>query len=181
MIIKNEKCKNLSRNEIINIIKLLKLVWPPKDNNFNKVEDEVDNYIKSNKNSEVILIIENDILIAHAKTFLRKIFYNNNSLEVMALCGVCVSPNKRGEGLGKKLILKAFKKIDNSDYKVCLFQTGIPLFYKKLGAKIINNRFYNNKDKENSQKNPWRDNYIMIYPNNYKWPNEDIDLNGPGY
>ena len=99
----------------------------------------------------------------------------------MALSGVCVSPNKRGEGLGKKLILKAFKKIDNSDYKVCLFQTGIPLFYKKLGAKIINNRFYNNKDKENLQKNPWRDNYIMIYPNNYKWPNEDIDLNGPGY
>ncbi|GAJ19991.1 unnamed protein product, partial [marine sediment metagenome] len=76
-------------NEIINIIKLLKLVWPPKDNNFNKVEDEVDNYIKSNKNSEVILIIENDILIAHTKTFLRKIFYNNNSLEVMALSGVC--------------------------------------------------------------------------------------------
>jgi hypothetical protein len=39
MIIKNEKCKNLSRNEIIDITKLLKLVWPPKDNNFNKVED----------------------------------------------------------------------------------------------------------------------------------------------
>ena len=77
--------------------------------------------------------------------------------------------------------MKALKLIDLNVYFVALFQTAIPSFYQKLGARIIENKFINSKNKKEPESNPWWDRYIMIYPASYAWPTGIIDLNGGGY
>ena len=102
-------------------------------------------------------------------------------LEITALSGLCVSPDERNNGIGKYLVGKVFEAIDQSACPVSLFQTSIPLFYKKFGTRQIYNRFYNSRNKRNPQANPWWDPCIMVYPGHYAWPEGNMDLNGPAY
>ncbi len=120
-------------------------------------------------------------LLGYAEIFPRTIYTETGSLQVMGLGSVCVDMANRGLGLGRQIVEACFKAVDQSSVDVCLFQTGVPGFYEKLNCQLVRNRFVNKRDTENTEKNPFWDDYTMIYPASYHWPNGTIDLNGKGY
>ena len=103
------------------------------------------------------------------------------SLEVMGLGAVCVREDFRGNNYGKDVVIKSFNRIVRGEFDVALFQTEIPGFYKRYGAKTIENNFYNSQNSIESVTNPWQYPHIMIYPCSFNWPEGEIDLNGVGY
>ena len=128
-----------------------------------------------------LLYYDNKDLVGHAEIFHRKIIINSKEIPILALAGVCVNPNFRGKNIGFEIVKKAFEYIDNGTYDLSVFQTNVPEFYLKLNCKQINNRFINSKSDTNVNLNPWRDPYVMIYPNTYEIGNKVIDLNGECY
>jgi predicted acetyltransferase len=99
----------------------------------------------------------------------------------MAVSGVSVPVTHRGKGIGVALARSAFQRVNNSEFPVSLFQTTIPAFYRKLGATVVENRFFNSRHQSNPDANPWNDGWVMVYPSGYAWPKGSVDLNGPGY
>lgn len=189
MIFEHLKCRNLSYSDVVQIMALTESIWPVKIESIWPVKyvrkmnsgKMVKSYLEDNKHAEVWLIWDRDELVAHARIFPRVIFVGDQSLEVMAVSGVCVGQMKRCKGLGRYLVKEAFGLIDRGIYGVSLFQTSIPAFYKKFGAKEIGNKFYNSRNKSDPRVNPWWDRFIMVYPGHYDWPEGSIDLNGPAY
>ena len=43
----------------------------------------------------------------------------------------------RGKGIGVALARSAFERVRSSEFPVSLFQTTIPVFYRKLGATVV--------------------------------------------
>ena len=120
--------------------------------------------------------------IAHAKTFARIVSVEGRSFPVLALATVCSDPDLRGHGLGKIITLKAFEQVGREDSpSVSLFQTPVPGFYEKLNCRLVTNRFVNPANKAAPEANPWRDDYVMIYPAEFDWPEGVVDLGGPDY
>ena len=83
--------------------------------------------------------------------------------------------------MGRNVAGWAFEKAGQPGLEVVLFQTGVPGFYEKLGARCVSNRFVNSTNSEDPEVNPWWDEHIMIYPSTCDWPEGTIDLLGPGY
>ena len=79
------------------------------------------------------------------------------------------------------IVQEAFKRVDQGEFPVSLFQTTLPQFYEKLGAVEVKNRFVNSKNNDAPNANPWTDDHVMIYGNNSLWPEGQIDLNGKDY
>jgi len=174
--------KELSKPEIRKIAELLIATWPPKDENIN-VEKVIDFYTNENLNSfnKVLLYYNADELIGHAEIFNREIIIESEKKEILALAGVCVKQSFRGKNIGAELVKQAFGYVDNGQFKCSVFQTNVPKFYVKLNCKQIYNTFINSKNDNDINKNPWRDPYIMVYPENYNPGNSIIDLNGNCY
>lgn len=129
-----------------------------------------------------------ETLVAHAFTFVRKIQFeevrdsDQQQMNVLALASVCSDPDLRGKGLGVLVTRAAFEQVGQGDWPtVSLFQTPVPGFYKKLGCRIVTNRFVNRLSEKDTEANPWRDDTIMIYPESHRWHDGIIDLNGPDY
>ncbi len=179
-ILIHSKCTELSDDQILKIDLLIETIWP-EESTAGDNKTKIQSFHKQNKTAEVLLIESGDQLIGHTKIYPRTIFAGNKFIEVTALGGVCVLDEFRKYGLGKLMVNEVFKLIDNKEHPVCLFQTTIPGFYKKLGARIINNRFFNSKNTIQPQKSPWHDPNIMIYPADTSWPDCDLDLNGPEF
>lgn len=176
---------DLSPPEIEAIVRLVAGVWPSKDKTFADRLRQFTSWVKENRRTglEVVSLVvwDGKHAIAHARTFPRKIHTQSGALTIMGLAGVCVSPGRRREGLGKSVVMKAFERVDNGAFVVSLFQTGVPDFYRKLGARLVANQFVNRLNSENPNANPWWDPNIMIYPADARWPAGIIDLNGPAY
>jgi predicted N-acetyltransferase YhbS len=176
---------NLSAQHAEGIAGLLQLVWPKPDRTFAQRLQALYDHIEENRRQGIVAVSfavwDGQEAIAHARTFPRLIHTSMGDLTVMALAAVCVSPQRRGEGLGKLVTEEAFKRIDSGDFKVSLFQTGVPEFYSRLGARQIGNRFVNRLNTADPEANPWWDKHIMIYPASADWPEGTIGLNGPGY
>jgi hypothetical protein len=88
--------------------------------------------------------------------------------------------------LGLEIVTAAFKKLEEFQLDVCLFQTGVPGFYEKLGARTIanpitNHRYPNQRQVNDADANPFWDESVMIYPATADWPSGVIDLGGAGY
>lgn len=134
---------------------------------------------------DVFVIWEAGVALANAMVFRRTIATMDGPLDVMALAAVCSAPERRGKGLGRLVVAEAFREVDTGAYPVSLFQTGVPNFYEKLGARLVDNGFvnsrYNPTDKHGSPDAPWWEPYAMIYPATYDWPSGEIDLLGAGY
>ena len=129
-----------------------------------------------------ILILDDGILVAHAETFLRKLILEDGvSISVMALASVCTKPESRGRGFGRIVAVEALKRVDLHEFPVALFQTDVPGFYQKLGARIVQNRFVNRLNTWEPELSPWWCRDVMIYPKQAKWYPGIIDLNGFGY
>lgn len=120
-------------------------------------------------------------LAGQAFTFERPMFIGGVETPVMALAQVCVEPGFRGNGLGARLVRSAFQRLTSEQFRLSIFQTTVPGFYEKLGARTVENRFINSRNPDDPGARPWKDGVIMIYPKDYAWPDGSIDLNGPGY
>ena len=95
---------------------------------------------------------------------------------VLALASVCTHPEHRGQGLGRSMVTAAWSRL-NPGLPVSFFQTGVPAFYEKMGARHVRNSLCNGK----GDSQPFWEPYAMIYPANAPWPESKIDLLGPGW
>ena len=129
------------------------------------------------QNAAHFVISENGVVVAHAEIFPREIITTRGPITVGALASVCVHPDYRGRGWGAEVVREAFAYLPKIKVEVALFQTGVPQFYEKLGCRLIDNRFHNNGD----YQDVFWDDYKVIYPADFAWPEGEIDLNGPGY
>jgi predicted N-acetyltransferase YhbS len=171
--------------EIESIVRLIDSVWPAENMTLADRLRQFNSWVEENKRTgfEVVSFVvwDGDRAIAQARTFPRVIHSPSADFTVMGLAGVCVLSERRGEGLGRDVVKKAFERITAGDFEVSLFQTAVPDFYKKLGAKAISNRFVNSRNTEDPESNPWWDPSVMIYPSTFVWPEGTIDLNGCAY
>ena len=179
----------LSSDEIFEIVSLLNHVWPKPDATVAelvKAFPETQRYRRVSEPEAWYpamrhLIREEERLIAHALTFERTILSEGEEVRVMALSGVCVMPSHRGQGLGRDVARDALARVDKREFTVALFQTGVPAFYRALGAEVIRNRFCDSRNRIAPDANPWNDEWIMIYPGDHQWLRDVVDLNGQGY
>ena len=118
---------------------------------------------------------------AHAMLFRREIFTQSGPLTVGALAAVCVHPDFRGRNWGADVVRAAFNFLPELGASVSLFQTPIPVFYQKLGCRIVHNAFFDGTRADGSKTNPFWESDTMIFPADFIWPDGEIDLNGPGY
>jgi len=120
-------------------------------------------------------------LAAVAQTSVRTVHTRRTDLALLTLAGVFTAPAVRGRGLGTAVILDAFSRLKEERLAHCLFQTGAARgLYEKLGATLVNNRFVD-RTAQDTEANPWFDDWVMRYPAKSPWPDGLIDLNGPGY
>lgn len=172
----------LNQNQAFAIVTLLHEVWPHPNKTLLEMAASFSENRREAPNEIIRFIVwDGTKAIAHAKTFSRNILTTKGELKIMALAEVCVARNRRGKGLGEAVVRKAFKHVDCGSFPVSLFQTAVPVFYQKLGAKRICNPFIDGKNREKLKRNPWWEPHIMIYPAQAQWPCGLVDLNGPGY
>jgi len=180
---------DLSREEIVAVVSLVYGFWPSKDKPIPELVEAFPEISKQYRASYPqirlpslrYVVWDKFTAVAHALTFERPVITDAREISVMALSGVCVLPNYKGKGLGAEIVRRTFGRVHGGECGVCLFQTTIPAFYKKLGATLVTNRFINSKNKNHPDANPWHDEWVMMYPRSYSWPGGPIDLNGPGY
>ncbi len=122
-----------------------------------------------------------DALVANAHIFERTIRAGESPLPITALASVCTRADQRGSGFGRTIIEAVFAEMDAGRYPVCLFQTGVPGFYEKLGARRVESTFVNSRNPVMPQTNPFWDDIQMIYPGQGPWPDCVFDLCGPAY
>ena len=92
------------------------------------------------------LIRDRERVIAHAASIPRIIGTTAGDMTIAGLCRVCTDPDFRGQGLGEFVVAEVFKLVDESVFPFSLFQTNqIQLFYEKLGACVVTNRFVNSQ------------------------------------
>lgn len=141
------------------------------------------------KTGELFVALEGEKPVATACTFAREIRTPRGLLTVQALAGVCSAPERRGDGLGVAITRAAFGEIDAGRFPLSLFQTNVPDFYAKLGARIVTNPFINSRFDpadpaqigRGTREKPWWSTHAMIYPGTFDWPEGEIDLLGLGY
>ena len=180
MVLNNYTISDLTRNQIIEIIKLMNNTWPDNDNKSSEEEKVVEFYVR-HPGKICHCIYNNKILIGVAESFPITIIFDKIEAEFMGIGGVCVYPKFRGKGLGSSIVRSAFARIDANEYPFCIFQTGVPHFYEKLGCKVIENKIINTNDHENPDVNPFWEKYVMIYPANILWSSGTIDLLRKGF
>jgi predicted N-acetyltransferase YhbS len=95
---------------------------------------------------------------------------------VLALAGVCTDPEHRRQGLGRAIVRAAWARVD-AEIPVCFFQTSLPAFYERMGARVFHNRIY---DGTGARRAFWEP-HAMIYPADAPWTAEAIDLQGGGW
>ncbi len=184
-VIETYRDSELTEKQVLQLTHLLYDVFSTGERSFDEtltlVKDRIQTQRGTPSESTRFVIWEGEVVIAHAGFFLREIFTAEGPLQVGALWGVCVQDQHRGKDFGALLVKQFLKLIDQGVYPVGLWQTGVPDFYAKLGARVITNPFINAQNLENPQANPWDSESIMIYPSDFPWPDGVIDLNGRGY
>ncbi len=123
-------------------------------------------------------------IVACAESFLRRIrLEDGREMDIMALAGVCTLPEYRGRGFAGLAVRKLLEDVDRGKFEAGLWQTGVPGFYEKLGARLIHNRFRNSLHPSDTDKNPFWDPFAILYPATLSdWPEgATVDLLGIGY
>jgi predicted N-acetyltransferase YhbS len=161
------------------IFELTTLVWPPATDAPVDVEAKLAEV--QARNGAHFILRDGEKVQAHALIFPRKIITTRGPLLVGALAAVCVHPAQRKRGYGADVVRAAFDYLPELGAEVSLYQTGVPGFYEKLGARVIDNFIFDGTRTDGAKENPFWDVYAMIYPANFDWPEGEIDLNGPGY
>lgn len=180
----------LTDEQIESIVTLTNSIWPKEELSLEQRIESAQKEFRLPERQEIrpqrFVVWEGPKAIAHALIFHREIYFEDSVVEklgtenVLALAGVCTEVSRRGLGLGAMVVQEAFKHVGN-DAPVCLFQTGVPEFYEKLGGRVVTNKFINRQNEISPEENPWWDSVVMIYPSRFRWPGETVDLNGAGY
>ena len=166
-------------NTASSILALVAQVWPPDNGKAPDVNDAMARW--KARGSYVLIIEDNNRVITHAQIFRREIKTAHGILPIGALAGVCVHPDQRGHGYGAQIVRGAFELLPEMTTQVSLYQTDVPEFYEKLGARRVTNPFIDGTRADDGRENPFWAAYTMIYPAVFEWPEGEIDLNGPGY
>lgn len=161
------------------IARLIRSVWPCDDpsNTIDRYIETLRNYNKG-KFERHILLFDCKEIVGYARIFGRKICTGKRYVNNMGLSDVCVKREYRGQGFGHQIVRQAFEFVDSNKFDCSIFQTKVPDFYIKLGAQMISNAVVNCMD---IQIKPFKDPYVMLYPQGYYIGDEKIDLNGSGY
>lgn len=170
----------LNHEKVLRVARLLRHVWPRSTKTLDYFVSLIADESPERADGKSHVVWEDEDPIAFAHTFRRTIRFAEGAMDVMALARVCVHPDRQGRGLGAALVRKAFASVDSGVYRVALFQTEIPDFYRKLGAVTVDNAFRDGTA-DDATASPWWDDNIMIYPGVPDWPAGMIDLNGPAY
>ena len=117
-----------------------------------------------------------DRLVAAARSFVRTIATDAGDKRVLALAGVCTDPAYRLRGYAREVVSAAFARLDDR-LQVCLFQTDVPAFYRRLGARPVANAVIDSSE----CGRPFWSSHVMIYPAGAAWPASTIDLQGPAW
>jgi predicted N-acetyltransferase YhbS len=169
---------------------LMRLVWPPADGAPAALSTtEAEELAQRQRASGAVHFViqsgegEEAPILAHARLFRRDIEFwpAHKRTAVSCLAAVCVHPEWRGRGWGRAVAQAAFEHSPRECDGPVLFQTSVPGFYEKLGARVVANRFFNSLDEENPQASPFLYDYAMIHPAGWPWPAGDVDLRGPGF
>jgi len=160
-------------------IALKQRVWPSDQTETNLYAEFLDRH-RQRPDRYVILAMADDTLLAHAEVFTRELVCDGDTLRVGCLAGVCVLPERRGEGLGRRVVEAALAASHGDGLPVVLFQTGVPEFYRKLGAERVHNRFIDSLA-ASLDANPWWDEHVMIHPGDHPWPRGTVDLRGGAF
>lgn len=168
----------ISHSDKISIIKLVRSIWPSKDGIIRCEEDELGLFFADRPEERHIVLKCDNKVGGYARIFLRKIMIGKRIYRNCALACVCVNELQRRNGYGREIVRCAFERVDNKQYDCSLFQTAVPGFYEKPGAKVINNTCVNSLD---NNSNPWWDKFVMIYPSSVETSDYIIDTNGKGY
>jgi len=171
---------DIKSHQVIDILSLMNFTWPDDDTE-KSVEEKVAGFYDDHSEKICYCFYQNKKLVGYAESIPLTIQIEDKWLNIIGLGGLNVHPDWRRKGYGRAIVEAVFKRIDSKEYPSCLFQTGIPLFYEKLGCKVIKNRFINSNNQLDPSKNPFWDEYIMIYPANADWPTGTADLRREGF
>lgn len=171
------KIANPKAEDILKILALVNTAWPLNIEPGQELEFWK-NKMGDREQCTCYVIEQGQLWIAHAMMFTLNIGTSLGDLKVAGLAGVCVHPDWRSKGLGASVVQAAFADLNELGADVVLYQTGVPDFYKALGAKEVSNSFITSVD---DQKSPWWDPHVMIYPAHANWPEGQINLRGAGY
>lgn len=181
------KRRELSEAEAAGVLDLWQRVWPDADFESEGLEDRVAEFLNEPPDARdgeerFHLVGEGAVLLGVARSFLREIRFLelDQSFVVIALAGVCSCPKRRGSGIGKQVVQSVFDRIGR-DAELCLFQTGSPGFYEKMGAVSVDTVFVNSLAASGSGERPWWDEFVMIRGDLEKWQKGRVDLLGPAY
>ena len=178
-LIKNPS-SDIKRNPVIDILELINLTWPDNDKE-KSVEEKVAGFYDDRTEKICYCLYRDKALVGYAESILLTIQIEDNWLEILGLGGLNVHPDWRRKGCGRAIVEAVFKRIDSKEYPFCLFQTGIPHFYQKLGCKVIKNKFINSNNQSDPSKNPFWDEYVMVYSASAQWPTGTADLRREGF
>ena len=171
---------DIKSHQVIDILSLMNLTWPDDDTEAS-VEEKVAGFYDDHSEKICYCFYLDKVLVGYAESIPLTIQIEDKWLNIIGLGGLNVHPDWRRKGYGRAIVEAVFKRIDSKEYPSCLFQTGIPHFYEKLGCKVIKNRFINSNNQLDPSKNPFWDEYIMIYPANADWPTGTADLRREGF
>ncbi|MBK1876430.1 GNAT family N-acetyltransferase [Pelagicoccus mobilis] len=177
----------LDDEEIRELLNLWQRVWPlaefDEESDLDRVREFRETRLGTTDREELFHVLCNGgRIVGVARSFLREIEFieSGERIRVLALAGVCSEPEARGVGVGKAVVESAFARI-GEDVPCSLFQTGVPGFYEKLGAFLVENEFVNSKSADDSSARPWWDPYVMVLGERGKWPEGRVDLLGAAY
>jgi len=164
--------RELSRECLV----LTGMIWPRKESLDERLEITI---AEDTKVGGIIwhLIRDGNDVIALSRSFPRVVAdESGNRFQILALANVCTRPERRGQGLGQSVVEAAWSRLC-PEYSVSFFQTPVPAFYEKLGARLVNNSIFNGSGDARAFWDP----YAMIYPASAPWTEAKIDLLGPGW
>lgn len=179
ILIKKEE--EIEPKEILEIQRLIKATWPEPARRILSEDELIQDFEQRTPGKTAYLLYVQNDLKAYAESSVRQIQTAHGPMHILALGAVCVEHAERGKGLGALIVKQVFERIPLDEAAVCLFQTGVPVFYEKLDCRIVENQFINSLDPNQPDKNPFWDDHVMIYPKSFPWPNGKIDLKGKGF
>lgn len=172
---------NLTLPEIEGVITVIESAWPSGNTLAERVAYfQRQNRTRSQRSHALIKQATDQQVVATAEYFVRNMQVAGQLRPIGCLAAVCVLPTYRQQGLGKQVVEGLFAVADAGGVPVTLFQTGVPAFYTRLGARLVKNRFINSQsDAPNAY--PFADPFVMIYPAGAAWPAGDVDIMGEAY
>jgi predicted N-acetyltransferase YhbS len=129
---------------------------------------------------QYVLTLDGDRLVAAGNSFAREITVGDARFTALAMAGVAVREDLRGNGLGRQVVGELLSRVDNGEYPFAIFQTDVPGFYEKLNSRVLDNRIVNSLA-DDPQARPFWSSHAILYPAAFPLGKDTIDLLGPGY